>query len=116
IFVADDMATARAYVNDPQSPYRYYYSQILTKMKRAGRAVLFKDDPKQSDESVTLDAVCERLVIFGTPDKVADDINAFREEVGPFGTLLYAGHDWRDPQLARRSMTLLAEKVLPKIV
>jgi len=29
--------------------------------------------------------------------------------------LLYAGKDWRDPALAKRSMMLLAEKVLPKI-
>jgi len=39
----------------------------------------------------------------------------FRERVGDFGTLLYAGKDWRDPKLAKRSMTLLAEKVLPKV-
>ena len=40
---------------------------------------------------------------------------AFREEVGDFGTLLYAGKDWLDPKLGKRSMTLLAEKVLPKV-
>jgi alkanesulfonate monooxygenase SsuD/methylene tetrahydromethanopterin reductase-like flavin-dependent oxidoreductase (luciferase family) len=54
-------------------------------------------------------------VIYGTPDKVADDILAFRETVGDFGTLLYAGKDWADPDLGRRSMVLLAEKVLPKV-
>ena len=47
--------------------------------------------------------------------KVADEILKFRERVGDFGTLLYAGKDWRDPKLAKRSMTLLAEKVLPKV-
>ena len=57
-------------------------------MKRAGRAELFKEDRAQSDESVTLDAVCDRLIIHGTPDSVADQILAFREEVGDFGTLL----------------------------
>ena len=39
----------------------------------------------------------------------------FRERVGDFGTLLYAGKDWRDPTLAKRSMQLLAEKVMPKV-
>jgi hypothetical protein len=29
--------------------------------------------------------------------------------------LLYAGHDWRDRELARRSMVLMAEKVMPRI-
>ncbi|MFZ9134041.1 MAG: hypothetical protein ACO21B_12625 [Gemmobacter sp.] len=48
-------------------------------------------------------------------DKVADEVAAFRDEVGDFGTLLYAGHDWADPALARRSMVLLAEEVLPRV-
>ncbi|MBT8411108.1 MAG: LLM class flavin-dependent oxidoreductase, partial [Octadecabacter sp.] len=49
------------------------------------------------------------------PDKVADEVLALREETGEFGTLLYAGKDWADPELARRSMVLLAEKVKPAI-
>ena len=113
VFVADDLATAREYALGPQSPYRHYYKQIVTKMKKSGRAALFKDDPADSDDSVTLDAVLERLVIWGTPDKVADDLREFRATTGPFGTLLYAGKDWVDPALARRSMVLLAEKVRP---
>ena len=32
-----------------------------------------------------------------------------------FGTLLYAGHDWADVDLAKKSMELMAEKVMPKI-
>ena len=46
---------------------------------------------------------------------MADEILAFREEVGDFGTLLYAGKDWLDRDLGRRSMMLLAEKVMPKV-
>ena len=47
--------------------------------------------------------------------EVADKILEFREEVGDFGTLLYAGHDWADVDLAKNSMKLMAEKVMPKI-
>ena len=64
---------------------------------------------------VTLEHVCERLIIWGTPEKVADDLLAFREETGDFGTLLYAGKDWADYELGRRSMILLAEKVKPMV-
>ena len=64
---------------------------------------------------MTLDSICDQLIIHGSPDKVADEILKFREHVGDFGTLLYAGKDWRDPELGKRSMTLLAEKVLPKV-
>lgn len=52
IFVADDSATARRYVTDRDSPYRFYYSQLLTKMRGAGRTKLFKKDRSQSDHSV----------------------------------------------------------------
>ena len=40
-------------------------------------------------------------------------LHALKEETGEFGTLLYAGVDWTDRALARNSMTLMAEKVLP---
>lgn len=115
VFVADDLATARAYARDPDGPYAFYYRQLLTKLVKGGRANLFKEDQSMPDEAVTLDHVLDRLVIYGTPDKVVDDLLAFRETVGEFGTLLYAGHDWADPELARRSMQLMAEKVAPAV-
>jgi hypothetical protein len=76
---------------------------------------LFKTHRDQPDHEVTLDNICNELIIHGTPDKVAEEILAFRDTVGDFGTLLYAGKDWRDRALARRSMILLAEKVMPKV-
>jgi len=112
IFVADDLATAREYALGPNSPYRFYYGQLLNKMKKNGRGILFKADPKMPDDELTVDGVLEDLVIWGTPDKVAEDLLRFKETVGDFGTLLYAGKDWADPALARRSMILLAEKVV----
>ena len=115
IFVADDLNTAREYARGPRSPYVHYYRQLLTRLGASGRVALFKEDPFMPDEAVTLDHVLDRLVIWGTPDKVADDLEAFREAVGPFGTLLYAGHDWADAGLARRSMVLLAEQVQPRL-
>jgi alkanesulfonate monooxygenase SsuD/methylene tetrahydromethanopterin reductase-like flavin-dependent oxidoreductase (luciferase family) len=115
IFVADDDKTAKAYATDPNSPYRFYYSQLFTKLKKGGRIELFKTRRDQPDDEVTLDGICDALVIHGSPEKVADEILKFRDQVGDFGTLLYAGKDWRDRDLGRRSMTLLAEKVLPKI-
>jgi len=115
IFVADDDKTARAYVTDPNSPYRFYYSQLYTKLKANGRIELFKTRRDQPDDEVTLDSICDQLIIHGSPNKVADEILKFREQTGDFGTLLYAGKDWKDPVLGRRSMVLLAEKVMPKV-
>lgn len=115
IFVADDLATAREYATGPQSPYRFYYEQLFTKLRKHGRINLFKTHKDQPDDEVTLDMVCDKLIIWGTPDKVTDELLAFREEVGDFGTLLYAGKDWADPDLGRRSMVLLAEKVRDRV-
>ena len=37
------------------------------------------------------------------------------ERTGDFGEIVYAGMDWVDPALARRSMELMAEKVMPGV-
>ena len=113
VFVADDEATAAAYATGSDGPYYYYYRSLFKKLQRRGALGVFKDDPKQSDESVTLENVIDKLVIHGTPARVADKIHALQEETGAFGTLLYAGVDWKDKTLARNSMVLMAEKVLP---
>nr|WP_137389309.1 LLM class flavin-dependent oxidoreductase [Rhodoligotrophos defluvii] len=115
ILVADDQATAERYARDPNGPYVFYYRQILTKMRAGNRLGLFKEDPSMPDDAITLDYVCDRLITYGTADKVADQILALRDEIGEFGHIVYAGHDWADPQIARRSMILMAEKVLPAV-
>jgi alkanesulfonate monooxygenase SsuD/methylene tetrahydromethanopterin reductase-like flavin-dependent oxidoreductase (luciferase family) len=115
VFVAKDAATAKAYATDPNGPYVYYYHQLFTKLKRGGRLELFKTRRDQPAEEVTLEAICDKLIIHGTPESVADQLLAFREDVGGFGTLLYAGKDWKDRELGRRSMILMAEQVMPRV-
>jgi alkanesulfonate monooxygenase SsuD/methylene tetrahydromethanopterin reductase-like flavin-dependent oxidoreductase (luciferase family) len=115
IFVAKDAATAKAYATDPNGPYVYYYRSLFTKLKRNGRIELFKTRRDQPDDEVTLEMVCDKLIIHGTPESVTDQLLAFQDEVGSFGTLLYAGKDWKDRELGRQSMILMAEKVMPQI-
>jgi alkanesulfonate monooxygenase SsuD/methylene tetrahydromethanopterin reductase-like flavin-dependent oxidoreductase (luciferase family) len=95
--------------------YHFYYKSLFTKLKAAGRANLFKTRQDQPDDALDLDQIVEQLVIYGTPDRVAEQILAFREQVGAFGTLLYAGHDWMDRKLARRSMELMTGEVMPAV-
>ena len=54
-------------------------------------------------------------MIAGTVSSVVEQILAFREKTGDFGTLVYACHDWLDPALGRRSMQLMAEEVMPRV-
>lgn len=113
ICVAKDQETAHAYARDPGSPYVMYYQSLLTKLAAGGRLNLFKEDQNMPDEDVTLDYVLDRLVIHGDAESVADQIMEFREVTGPFGQIVYAGHDWTDYDLGRQSMILMAEKVMP---
>jgi alkanesulfonate monooxygenase SsuD/methylene tetrahydromethanopterin reductase-like flavin-dependent oxidoreductase (luciferase family) len=116
IFVADDEATAKRYGHSSEGPYHFYFKQLVRKLVGfGGRSNLFKADQSEPDSKITTEYVTEKLVVTGTVNSVVDQILAFREEVGDFGTLLYPCHDWMDPALAKRSMTLMAEEVMPRV-
>ena len=67
------------------------------------------------DEAVTVAGAIASMVVAGSADTVLDKLVAFRDEVGPFGTLLMAGHDWDDKALWRGSMERLARDVMPRL-
>jgi alkanesulfonate monooxygenase SsuD/methylene tetrahydromethanopterin reductase-like flavin-dependent oxidoreductase (luciferase family) len=116
VFVADDDKLARRYgVDDANSPYRFYYKQLRAKLTKANRHIVFKTHAEQPDAELSDDFVLDRLVIHGSVNKVVDGILALRDEVGDFGELVYAGMDWVDESLAKRSMTLMAEEVMPRV-
>jgi alkanesulfonate monooxygenase SsuD/methylene tetrahydromethanopterin reductase-like flavin-dependent oxidoreductase (luciferase family) len=79
------------------------------------RHAIFKTHPEQGDRELTTDYMVDQLVLCGTPNRVAEEILALREEAGDFGEIVYAGMDWVDPALAKRSMELMAEKVMPQV-
>jgi alkanesulfonate monooxygenase SsuD/methylene tetrahydromethanopterin reductase-like flavin-dependent oxidoreductase (luciferase family) len=116
IFVADDDKVARRYGReDANSPYQFYFGQMLAKMKRGNRLYVFKSHKEQPDEEITLDFVMDNCVTYGSVDKVVDEILKMHEETGDFGELVYAGMDWVEPALAKRSMQLMAEEVMPRV-
>jgi alkanesulfonate monooxygenase SsuD/methylene tetrahydromethanopterin reductase-like flavin-dependent oxidoreductase (luciferase family) len=116
IFVADDDKTAARYGgDDANSPYRHYFGNMRAKMIRGNRLYVFKSYKEQPDDEITLDYVMQNCVFAGSVNKVVDQILAMREETGDFGELVYAGMDWVDPQLAKRSMQLMAEEVMPGV-
>lgn len=115
IFVADNEATVRRLTRDPGNPFAYYFRNLLRKGQAYRGTALFKHDPSVPDSAVTDDYLNSQMLISGTVNEVVDRLAAFREQVGPFGRLLYCGHDWADPAAMRRSMELMAEKVLPQL-
>ena len=116
VFVADDDKVAERYGRrDPNSPYRYYWNMLLRKMMISKRHIIFKTSEKQEDLELTDDYMVDRLVLCGTVSNVVDQILRLREETGDFGELVYAGMDWVDPALAKRSMELMATEVMPRV-
>jgi alkanesulfonate monooxygenase SsuD/methylene tetrahydromethanopterin reductase-like flavin-dependent oxidoreductase (luciferase family) len=116
IFVADDDKVATRYgYEDAKSPYRHYFGNMRAKMMRGNRLYVFKNRKEQPDAEITLDYVMQNCVFAGTVNKVVDAILAMREETGDFGELVYAGMDWLDPALAKRSMQLMADEVMPRV-
>ena len=67
------------------------------------------------DSDLTPDFVTKRLVLAGTVDSVVEQILALRHQIGVFGQLVYACHDWMDPALGKRSMELFATEVMPRV-
>ena len=115
IFIADDEATAQRYGRGLDGPYAHYFKSLMRKLISNGRAELFKNDRAMADSAVTLEFVLETLVIAGTVDSVVDQLLKFCEITGDFGSLVYAGHDWKDEKLSRRSMELFATEVIPRL-
>lgn len=114
IFVADEAGVARDYAKSVDGPYGFYFNNIMQKLSGGGRKGLFAAYPGQAEDEITVEQSLETQVIAGTVDQVVDELLAFREQIGPFGTLIYTAHDWADPALGRRSMTLMAEQVMPR--
>ena len=115
IFVADDDATVRRMTQTPGNPFAYYFRNLQRKAQSGRGNAFFKHDPSVSDAELTDDYLVEQMLIAGTVDEVVDKLLAFRERVGPFGRLLYVGHDWAEPGPMRRSMELMAEQVMPRV-
>jgi alkanesulfonate monooxygenase SsuD/methylene tetrahydromethanopterin reductase-like flavin-dependent oxidoreductase (luciferase family) len=116
IFVADDATVAQSYgKRDHRSPYREHFHHFHMKFSKGRILHVFKTDLSVPDEQVTLDYAVDNCVIAGTVSQVIDAILELYDQAGPFGTLLYAGKNWTDPALSKRSMELMAEKVMPAV-
>lgn len=115
ILVTDRDADAAEYLARPDNALAHYYKYMIELFKRAGFTVILKPDEQMSDDELTSTWAIDNFVIAGSPQTVANKILAFRDEVGPFGTIAMVAHDWDDPAIHRRSMQLMAEQVMPRL-
>ena len=115
VVVAGSDAEARERVFSAESSYRYTFGYLYEVLKRSGRLANLKPRRDMPDSELTVDAIIEGRVLYGSPQTVAEKLIAHREAVGPFGTLLVTGVDWGGPNGAwgRESMHRLADEVMP---
>ena len=115
IFVADDDATVRRVTQAPGNLFAHYFRNLQRKAASGRGNAFFKHDQAVPDDALTDEYLVKELLIAGTVNEVVERLLAFREHVGPFGRLLYAGHDWAEPAAMRRSMELMATEVMPRV-
>jgi alkanesulfonate monooxygenase SsuD/methylene tetrahydromethanopterin reductase-like flavin-dependent oxidoreductase (luciferase family) len=116
VIVAPSDAQAEERVFGQDAANRYFFTYLRTAIAKAGRLNTIKPRPEMSDEEFTPDVLMKECAIYGSPKTVLDKLIAFRDRVGPFGTVLKMGVDWGGPSEAweREAMTLLAREVMPK--
>ena len=94
--------------------FGHYFRNLLRKGQGLRGTTLFKHDPSVADEAVTDDYLAAQMLICGTPNEVADR-PARVPRSRALRALLYAA-DWGgDAKAMRRSMELMAQKVLPQL-
>jgi alkanesulfonate monooxygenase SsuD/methylene tetrahydromethanopterin reductase-like flavin-dependent oxidoreductase (luciferase family) len=115
ILVTESDQQAKDYLADPKNTIRSYYNYLFTQLSRAGMIKIFLTSPNEAPESLTLEKVMDCMVISGSKKTVMDRLAAFVDEVGPFGGLLLAFHEWDRPALWQASMQRVVEEIMPKL-
>jgi alkanesulfonate monooxygenase SsuD/methylene tetrahydromethanopterin reductase-like flavin-dependent oxidoreductase (luciferase family) len=115
ILVADSEAEAADYMADPANSILDYYNYMFTQFIRTNNARVFMARPDVKAEDVTLAAAVDSMVITGSAKTVTDRLVALIDEIGPFGGLLLAFHEWDREPLWRRSMKRLIDDVMPAV-
>lgn len=115
LFVAETDAEAKAYLKHPECAMRWYFHYIIGVTTAGGFVHMLKIDPEMPDEEVTVDYCLDTMVIAGSPQTVADRLAEFRDETGPFETLIASHHDWVHRDLWTRHMALMASEVMPRL-
>ncbi len=112
IIVAPSDQEARDYVMNPEGPFHFWYSYLLSSLKARGLIAFVAPEGHPDPDSITWQEVAEYQVAFGSPATVVDKLVALRDQTGPFGELTAMAHEW-DLGFGKRTMTMLAEEVMP---
>lgn len=115
VLVTDSDAEAADYLATDGNAILDYYSYMFRQFQRINNMRVFLTAPDAAVEDVSLESAVDSMVIDGSPGTVTDRLIALVDEIGPFGGLLMAFHEWDDKPLWQKSMRLLVEEVMPTV-
>ena len=115
ILVTDSQEQANEFLAEQGNSIQAYYNYLFTQLGRAGAIKIFMPTPSTEENDITLQAVIDSMVIAGSASRVTDQLVAFIDEVGPFGCLLAAFHEWDRKELWKVSMQRLITEVMPQV-
>ncbi len=114
VFVGETTEQARKEALDGTLS-RDFHDYFLRLLPRCKMLHLMKEDQDMADSDVTIDYLMDKLWIVGSPDHVTEKLEELYHTVGGFGMLLTMGHEWVPREPWQRSVSLLAEEVLPRL-
>jgi alkanesulfonate monooxygenase SsuD/methylene tetrahydromethanopterin reductase-like flavin-dependent oxidoreductase (luciferase family) len=88
---------------------------FLQGLKAAGMQNMLKGDAPISDDDLTIQYMIDQIWVVGDVDQVTQQLFQLYQDVGGFGVLLVMGHEWLPRDKWVRSMTLLANEVIPRV-
>ena len=114
VYVAETTEQARkqALEGTLARDFRDYFLHVMPKVRMLDS---MKIDPDMSDSEVTVEYLVDNVFIVGSPDDVTAKLQQLRDDVGGFGVLLAMAHEWKPRDQWVRSMTLLADEVMPRL-
>ena len=115
IHVDETDEAAEAFVKKAEDSTDWYFSYLFRIFERAEMKGPFVVNQGDDAAALTHESIRDNYTIYGSPETVAEKILALRDEIGHFGTLMLTAQDWTDKERMKRSMSLLAEEVMPKV-
>jgi limonene 1,2-monooxygenase len=101
--LAETREQARKEVEYGIVPFSKYFTHVLPAGPTRG----------ETAEEIIANVDEDGFAVIGTPDDAITKIQSLVDESGGFGTFLFFGHDWANPQATKHSFELFAQYVMP---
>ena len=114
VYIADTTEEARDFaLNGVMARDFVTYFRLV--MEKLGFLDFMKIDPDMPDDDIDLEYMVDNIWIVGSREEVSEKLRKLHSDIGGFGTLLAYSHEWEPRDKWIKSMTILAEEVIPSL-